>query len=316
MSGAVPLPWQQSQWQRLQSLRQNQRLPHALLLAGPAGVGKRQFADALANSLLCLNPETDGLACGHCRGCNLLAAGSHPDRLKVAPEGNSRQIKVDAVRDILDFTAQTSQQGGYKVVVLSPAEAMNRNAANALLKCLEEPAGASVLILLSDQPGLLPATIRSRCQQIAFPVPPEAESLAWLAALSDSEDVLATALTEAGGRPLSARALLDSEQRAQRQAWREQLLALVEGRAHAISVAAVWQDTPLEEVLVWLEARLAEAVRQALVPQREADPLTQALARRGAQALLAWSDRLTEARAQLAAGANFSRPLVLEALLL
>lgn len=316
-SPKLPLPWQQEQWSHLCRLRQAGRLPHALLLAGPAGVGKRHFADLLGNSLLCTEPDAEGFACGHCRNCQLLAAGSHPDRLRVEPDGAARQIRIDAVRAILDFNAQTASRGSGKLIVLAPAESMNRNAANALLKCLEEPAPDTLILLLSDQPGALPATIRSRCQRIPFPVPPEVQVRRWLQTLEPVPEVLEEALREAAGRPLTARALLDPEWAQRRRAWREQLLALVEGRKHAVAVAAAWQDTPLEELLEWLEARLADAVRAALAPSLSpGDVLTSALAARGAAPLLRWRDRVLETRGRLNGGANFSRPLVLEELLL
>lgn len=320
MSPALPLPWQDGPWRHLRALRSADRLPHALLMCGPAGVGKRHFAELLCLSLLCLQPDAEGIACGRCRGCALAAAGSHPDWLRVEPEAKARQIRIDAIREVVRFTAQTASQAGLKLVLLAPAEGMNRNAANALLKCLEEPAGRTHLLMVSDQPGLLPATIRSRCQQVLFPVPPRTEVETWLGPLAGDSAALNTAVDEAGGRPMLARSLLDPERLAQRHAWRQQLLELVEQRQHALTVAATWNDVALEEVLEWLEARLSEAVKQALAPangaQGEADQLTAALARRGAESLLRWRARVLETRAQLAAGANFSRPLVLEDLLL
>ena len=312
----LPLPWQDGLWQRIRQLRAVGRLPHGLLLCGPAGVGKRHFAELLSRSLLCSGPDSDGLACGECRACRLAAAGSHPDWLWVTPEPKARQIRIDAVREVLGFTAKTASQGGSKLVLLAPAEAMNRNAANALLKCLEEPAGDTHLLMVSDQPGMLPATIRSRCQQLTLPIPPRTDVAAWLEPLASDPSALESALAEAGGRPMQARSLLDPERLAQRLAWREQLLALAEGRQHAVSVAAAWSDAGLEEILEWLDLRLAEAVTLALVPESAADPLARALAQRGAVALLRWRERVLDTRARLFAGANFSRPLVLEELLL
>lgn len=316
MSSARQLPWQQAQWQQLQTLLATGRLPHALLLAGPEGVGKRHFADLWSRRLLCRQPE-DGGACERCRTCQLAAAGSHPDWLSLGPENKSHQIRIDAVRELVRFTSQTASQGSVKVVLLTKAEAMNRHAVNALLKCLEEPPPGTYLLLISDQPEMLPATLRSRCQRLAFPVPSESEVKAWLTSFTTDQDVLQQVLEEAGGRPLRARALLDPELLAQRRRWREQLLALLEGRQHAISVAADWNEVALEEVLGWLELRLAAAVRLALTaPETAPDALTLALAQRGAPALLRWRDRILERRAQLARGVNFSRPLVLEELLL
>ena len=129
----APLPWQQSGWQRLQPAVESGRLPHALLLVGPEGIGKQQFAQALAALLLCHAPD-GGTPCGQCRSCTLLAAGSHADLLNVGLEEDSRVIKIDQVRGLIDFAAKTPALGASKLVVMGPAEAMNINAANALLK--------------------------------------------------------------------------------------------------------------------------------------------------------------------------------------
>ena len=171
-------PWQQSLWQQLAGRSQH---AHAYLLHGPAGIGKRALAERLMARLLCLSPS--GLdACGSCKSCHLLAAGTHPDNFVLEPEEADKPIKVDQVRELVDFVVQTAQLGGRKVVLLEPAEAMNLNAANALLKSLEEPSGNTVLLLISHQPSRLLPTIKSRCVQQACPLPSEAMSLAWLPA--------------------------------------------------------------------------------------------------------------------------------------
>ena len=146
---AVSYGWQSEQWKKLVGLIEEDRLPHALLLAGVKGIGKFRFAEALAQLLLCDNP-VNAVACGQCKACQLNLAGTHPDMKYLQPEEGAQMIKVDQVRAVVQFLDQTSQQGGYKVAILSPAEAMNINAANALLKNLEEPAGKTLLILVTD----------------------------------------------------------------------------------------------------------------------------------------------------------------------
>jgi len=146
-------PWQKESWQRWAGLRS--RLPHAILLKGPQGIGKFDFAKNLAQSLLCEQPLTDGLACQNCPSCLWFQQETHPDFRLLQPdslsdleEGEEReagkkkpsqQISVDQIRGLANFANLSSHRGGHRVVLIHPAEAMNTNAANALLKTLEEP---------------------------------------------------------------------------------------------------------------------------------------------------------------------------------
>jgi len=172
-------PWQQSQWQLLQEARNQERLPHAILLTGPQGLGKGDFAETLAQSLLCEHPLATG-PCGECRYCQLYQAGSHPDLTRIEPLEGKKAIAVDQVRGLAHFMSLTSQYEQYRAVIIRPAEAMNINASNSLLKTLEEPSAKTVLILVSHQPAQLPATIRSRCQEISFGAAQPEEAKAWL----------------------------------------------------------------------------------------------------------------------------------------
>jgi len=160
-------PWHQDAWERLRQRRDRDAMPHALLLAGPAGLGKRAFLERLQRGLLCGQP-INGDACGQCRACNLLEAGTHPDRIDVRFELNTsgklrKEIIVNQIRDLSARLAMASQLGGWQVASIDPADSMNAAAANALLKTLEEPTPASVLVLVADAPWRLTATIRSRC---------------------------------------------------------------------------------------------------------------------------------------------------------
>jgi DNA polymerase-3 subunit delta' len=172
------LEWLARAWQA-------ERLPHGLIFAGPTGVGKGMTAAALGGVFLCQSPTTAGArpaACGKCRSCAVFAAGNHPDfhlvyRQLVRLEKESskaRDLSIDVVRDYVVGPANlTAGMGGGKVFVIEEAELMSSAAQNALLKTLEEPLGRTLLILLTDQPNALLATIRSRCQMVRFGSLPE-----------------------------------------------------------------------------------------------------------------------------------------------
>jgi DNA polymerase-3 subunit delta' len=198
-----PFSWQRSVWDEFFRRVENDQLPHAFLLSGQEGLGAEPLAMAMAQYILCLSPAGQ-MVCGKCRSCQLLASASHPDLNSVIPADKGKQIKVDQIRDIADFVSKTAQQGGYKVVLIFPAESMNNNAANALLKNLEEPSGKTVFILVSQNPSRLLPTIRSRCAKIVLSVPPKDESLAWLEAVGVKDDAEAL-LAETHGAPILAK---------------------------------------------------------------------------------------------------------------
>jgi DNA polymerase-3 subunit delta' len=313
---SLPLPWQSGSWQRLQQQIDVQQLPHALLLAGPPAVGKRRFASALCATLLCLEPtRPTGVACGRCRGCLLRLAGTHPDAHWIAPEETGTMIKIDQVRAVVEFVAQTAQQGGRKVVVLEPAEAMNRSSANALLKTLEEPAGAATLILLSDAPGRLLPTIRSRCQRIDFPVPPEADVRHWLQARAADPAALDIAIHEAGGRPMLASTLLDGADGDQRRELAAELEQVLSGRLSVTTLAERWQQLPWIGLLEWLATRVAAAVRTQLAGVPAPDGAVRYLAGASAEALFALDDHLRDRASQVRSGSNPNVQLALEVIL-
>lgn len=312
----LPLPWQEAQWEHLTGARAAGRLPHALLLAGPSGNGKRRLATALAAAVLCRSPTTTGHACSRCRACQLFAAGTHPDHLQVEPGGASQTIRVDAVRSVTEFVAQTAQQGGWKVVTLAPAESMNRNAANALLKCLEEPAGTTLLLLVADHPALLPATVRSRCRRLALPVPSTRDALAWLQGLAVDEDTARRALAEAGGRPLLARELSSPDAAELRTEWDARLLALLRGELDLVTTAGAWQEVADEQWLPWLIQRLQAGLRVAMHASEPETELDQVLGRSSPERLLGWLERLLEWRRQQLGGVVLNRQLALEAALI
>jgi DNA polymerase-3 subunit delta' len=208
--------WQEEIWQRL--AQSKSRLPHALLFKGQEGIGKLDFSLALAHALLCHSPLKDGHACGECANCNWLAQSHHPDFRLLSPEPESdsgdgapaatatskkSQISVAQIRELSTFLELSSHQsGGYRIVLIHPAEALNPASANALLKILEEPPAGVVFLLVSHQPQRLLPTILSRCHKIDMPVPSQEVALAWLGQQNVKE--AARHLAYAGGSPLLA----------------------------------------------------------------------------------------------------------------
>jgi DNA polymerase III subunit delta' len=207
------LPWQHGIAST--ALGARARWPHALLLAGRRGVGKHVLAMHFARSLLCESPLSGGGACGVCPSCAYVATGSHPDLRVIEPvvfdaDGNATAvdvITVDRIRELTEFIQLSTHRLGAKVAVLTPAEAMNPAAANALLKTLEEPPSGTYLLLVSHQPGRLVATVRSRCRVLDVVEPDPAMSAQWL--VDHHVQKAPLLLAEAGGAPLLALELAD-----------------------------------------------------------------------------------------------------------
>ncbi|MEO7728012.1 MAG: DNA polymerase III subunit delta' [Burkholderiales bacterium] len=252
-------PWLQAQWDEI--LQRTTALPHALLFHGREGIGKLEFVRLLAQSLACLTPDQNGAACGNCQSCRWFAAGAHPDYREIVPEilrpdaesaagerKPSQQISVDDVRGLHDFINLTGHQVGGKTIVFYPAETLNVNAANALLKSLEEPPPATRFMLVAHRPSYLPATVISRCQQVALPTPASAVAEQWLREQGVAEPALSLAQT--GNAPLAARDLNDGEYWSQRKS----LLAnLAAPGMDAFSLAEAIRDFPLPRLLGWLQ---------------------------------------------------------------
>lgn len=248
--------WQIEQWNKLMELKRAQRLPHALLLYGAEGLGKNAFARSLAKSLLCQQPAEDGAACGKCGKCRLVTAGTHPDLSVIVPtppeKSSSKKpvlhIRIGAIRTLCSKLASTSQLEGYRIALFENADRMVIQAANALLKTLEEPGADTLIILVTSRPHRLPVTIRSRCQSIRFPNPGETEALEWLAAQGIKKAEVA--LNLAHGAPLVA-ARYEEEQRQDRELLSAALLAATRGEA-TLSYAQKLSNLPKDKSFAWL----------------------------------------------------------------
>ncbi len=266
-------PWHAPVWTTLTA--DLERLPHALLLQGPAGLGKHEFALRLAATLLCTQPKAE-TACGHCHNCQLLAAGTHPDLKLVMPEEDRRGIVIDQIRALGSFLALRPHTAARKVAVLSPADSMNLNAANSLLKILEEPPLGSVLLLVASQPARLPATIRSRCQRLAFQVPERGLALNWLKG-REGGDAAAALLDEAGGAPLLALARVRDDFPAKRETLLRDLDRLLAGGEDPVACAQRWKGLGAIACVEWLGSFVAGLIRGLVVSSEPAGTVSPAV---------------------------------------
>lgn len=262
-------PWHTTAWSTLAG--DFARLPHALLFAGPAGLGKHDFALRLAAALLCVQPKVEG-ACGQCHSCQLLAAGTHPDLKLVMPEENRRGIVIDQIRGLGAYLALRPHTAARKVAILSPADGMNLNAANSLLKILEEPPLGSILLLVASQPARLPATIRSRCQRVMFQVPERALVLDWLKGKEGGKAALPL-LDEAGDAPLRALALGREGFLAKRETLLGDLDRLLAGSEDPVACAQRWKGLGASACINWLASFVASLIRGLTVPGEPASAL-------------------------------------------
>ena len=239
-------PWQQRLYAQATAALDAGRLGHALLICGPARLGKRAMAEQLARRLLCTARTADGEPCGACRSCQLFAAGTHPDYAVVTLEPNKEgtklrtEIVIEQIRQVSERMALTPQYGGAQIVLVDPAEAINHAACNALLKTLEEPHPGRYLWLVTSVPTRLPATIRSRCQRLEFRLPPEDEAMAWLRTRGHAEATAREALDAARGHPGLADAWLADGGLALRREVHADLDALSAGRLGPIEAAQRW----------------------------------------------------------------------------
>lgn len=266
-------------WENLQARRM--QLPHALLLTGHRGIGKFELAHAFVAGLLCEQANAEGGACGHCQACHWESQGNHPDLRWVIPEAlhpfllphlteeegevigdkkdkkASQEIKIEQIRALDSFLSVGTHRQGLRIVVIYPAEAMNRNTANAILKSLEEPPSNTLFLLVSSEQNKLLPTIRSRCQVVPIRTPKTEDGIAFLQSTLPKTDHLARWLALAGGAPFAARDLATDS----KNSWQSTLFSALAkgGEISPIEVAAALEKqfkeegvlSPLSQTLEW-----------------------------------------------------------------
>jgi DNA polymerase-3 subunit delta' len=265
-------PWQQRAYEQTLAALDAGRLGHGLLICGPAGLGKRAVALRLAEHVLTRGPDPAHAQ----RSAKLIAAGTHPDLQLVSfiPNRSGDKLRteiiIEQVREVSQKLALTPQYGVAQIVIIDPADAINRAACNALLKTLEEPAPGRYLWLISAQPARLPATIRSRCQRLEFKLPPWQEAQQWLLAQGFAAAAAEQALRAARGHPGLAAEWLRANGLALRQAVAADLEQVGNGHAAVLEVAQRWTGDEHAELRLRHAADLvlAQASAGLTDPQR------------------------------------------------
>ncbi|MBW0146375.1 DNA polymerase III subunit delta' [Marinobacter arenosus] len=290
---ANSMPWHRRAWSAVQNRLSEGRLPHALIIIGERGVGKRAWAEAVAGLLLCDNPtgQESGkpVACGRCKQCELYAASSHPDARFYSPE-KSRMVKVDQIRALSTFAVASPQVARRKIAIIDRADQLNINAANALLKTLEEPLPDLTLLLLQESGRPVLPTIRSRCQTLTIPTPDPEAATTWLAesvqrldeANRPPADVLAKALMLSGNAPRLALEYATGDFIAQRDDAFARFKQFMKGQIPVAEAAKAFKTLGLEGSLWLFEGWAADLARLSSggsAHDREAEEMLGYLAR-------------------------------------
>jgi len=311
-----PYPWLASVWERFVQSVQRDRVAHAILLVGEHGVGCLDLSIAMAQALLCISPK-EGVSCLECKSCQLLQAGTHPDLHTVFLEGKASVIKIDQIRALIEVTSKTAQQGGRKIIVISPAEAMNANAANALLKSLEEPSGDCLYILVAEQPAFLPATIRSRCSHLAVPLPEKGLALEWLQRNKVTE--ASAKLDAVGGRPLKVLEWLELGVWKDQQKFRDDLVTAVSSGGGFVACVKSYLSLGAEWIVEQVLISVYTATKMSLKVEAQdssSDILAKALSQFQTEQLIRFHDQLLDKKRLLLKGANLNPQLAVEELAL
>jgi len=303
-ASSTPLLWQDDAWSRLLMQMDQGHLPHAIIVTGPQHAGKFRFAMAFARLLLCHAP-VGGHSCGKCHGCELSISGNHGDFALLSPEGKSRVIKVDQVREVVEFVTKTANFGARKVVIVSPAEAMHRSAANALLKSLEEPSAGTHIILVCHRVQAVPATIRSRCQPVALVMPARDASLSWLDQFTPDRAGSELALDLADGQVLLAARFVNEASIDHELDVRRALDKLTTADGSVTDLAALMAEQPLDDLLLQLNRYL----------HRQAQSMPPAvLTSKPGRQLFELMDDIIDLQRTVASGANPNRQLLIDTL--
>lgn len=257
------LPWQQHHWEQLQSYIAQNRIPQALMITGNKGLGKQRLAQQFGVALLCARPQVTGVACGHCSSCLLVNAQTHPDFIQIQPEEPGKGITVGQIRSLITRLTLKPQFESYRVVIVNPADKMNAAAANAFLKCLEEPTERTLILLITEKPGALPATIISRCQKLEVATPDKNAAIVWLdQALPDTANMtLECCVSLAQGAPLVALDYVKEGVLNVRNGCFQAWVSIAKQHKSPVMIAEDWHKLPSSPLIFWLTSWVSDLIK-------------------------------------------------------
>ncbi|MDD1613861.1 MAG: DNA polymerase III subunit delta' [Methylococcaceae bacterium] len=239
------------------------RVPQALLITGNKGLGKLHLANQFAISLLCTKPQDNGLGCGHCDSCLLFNAETHPDFIQIRPDEPGKAITIGQIRSLVTCLTLKPQFESYRVVIVNPADLMNNAASNAFLKCLEEPTERTVILLITDKPTYLPATIVSRCQKLAIAKPDKETVFAWLKQqnVEALQFNVSTLFGLAQGSPLLALDYANDGTLTLRDDCFKAWMDIAKQRRHPVIVAEDWYKLPESPLIFWITSWVIDMIK-------------------------------------------------------
>lgn len=289
-------PWTEPAFRQVTEEVSAGRLAHALLVQGESGIGIANLGVAIAGYRLCMQPADD--RCGACKSCQLLDANTHPDLMTIETTGKAEVVKVDQIREAVGFLSQTPQISAWKLVVVLDAHRMNHNAANALLKVLEEPPGNSLLLLVTERPQLLLPTVRSRCRNLLVTSPNVSQTKVHCLENGVEDTQLEILLPLLGPRPIEICDWVVEKRLADWQALEAGLVKLVAKEMPTAKLTDSLKDVGLTDILEWMMKMAAARARK--MPGKQA------------KTWLAMYERLSAARQDVERGSNPNRQLLLD----
>ena len=244
-------PWHQNSWDLFNQYLIQNRVPQALLINGAKGLGKQSLAYSFAKTLLCNQRLSTAQSCGQCSRCKLFNAKTHPDFIDLSPKEDSKIIGIESIRELIIKLALKPQFENYRVVLVNPADQLNKAAANAFLKCLEEPNERTCIILLTESLSKLPATILSRCQKMTLAKPKREIAEAWLAEQQVIQNNVLL-LNLAQNAPLLAKEYAEKNILPLRQQCFSDWLTIANGQVNPIEIAEKWHKQQVSLIIFWL----------------------------------------------------------------